>query len=271
MVRAKLPVLESRPLINPEMVPQVGFLGGDEGKLVHEEIQRKYSQFFAINQVSYKNNLAQGSTPFYVVAVNEIIRLQGFRVATLADLENILKLNALDLTCHYEDSALVLRSEKDPNSYLAQNLMKQIRVRNPEVKMPVMIPLAGLSLVQDSGSDYGLTFTLRGDAEMVYAEILNSQNGSFSPEGMDASIGLPRKLGKGNMTLYTRKEGLSRLYLYRDSDLYSGGEGLAGLGGNGRVVVVDGKTTANNSEAYIFPQIEQELIETGFIHAKKTI
>ena len=136
-------------------IPQVNYLSGDLGKQVHEEISSKYIYFSVVtNNITYdkKSDLVKGSKPFYVVAVNEVLRENALHTATPAEYEMILAANArnkklgLDLRGTYEDSALVLRTQSDLNEYLAKHLLSQLKKRNPKMKMPVMIPLTGFDL-----------------------------------------------------------------------------------------------------------------------------
>ena len=225
------------------------FLEGDFGREADKEIQGKYGKFNAINQIGYnkENGVVQGSNPFYVIAVNEVLRDKGLKIrtATQADLERMLKTGEMDLRGVYEDTALVLRNEKAPNEYLAKDLMKQVKSREPKQRMPVMIPLNGLELQKDSNSKDGLSFKLTDESQIIYVPVLNKPPGNFSSEDINKKTGLPEKLGKGNRTLYTRDSGLSRLYLFRYLGLSSDWYGLASSSSNGRVVLVGGEATAN--------------------------
>ncbi|MEK6852805.1 MAG: hypothetical protein AABX59_02910 [Nanoarchaeota archaeon] len=245
-----LPVYEARPLVDP-VVPIVGFFGGEQGKEVLKEFQERakadYNSAKALDILSYEDKLAKGSNPFAVVLLNQILRQEGLRTADQADLEEALRLNALPLKGHYEDTALVLRNDKESNKYLAEYLTAQVKERNPKIKMPVMTPLYGLELVNDQNSDYALSFKLRDDAEIIYAPILNKQ-GRFSSEDIDPGTGLPTKLGMGDRTLHTIQHGLSGLGLNRYLDVDSDWGNLANSSSDGRVVVVQegGEATAQN-------------------------
>jgi len=258
--RTKLPEFKGKSLIEiPKNVPQADFLRGDFGKAVLEEYKGRVSQDYdnskGLKVLSYSDGLVKGSNPFAVVLVNQILRQEGLRTATQADLEKILGTNAFDLTGTYEDSALVLRSEGDPNSYLAKDLHAQVNERlGKKAKLPVMIPLAGLNLVKDQDSDYGLAFKLRENSEIMYAPILNEKNGSkFSYENIDENTGLPKETGNGNRTLYTIKTGLSWLNLGWNLGLYSdwGDYGLAYSDGDGRVVAVSAEGASQNLGKYL--------------------
>jgi len=243
MVTNKLPQFKGKPLIEiPETVPRVNFLEGNFGEAVNEEVQGKYEGFDAISRVGTK-----GSNPFYCVAVNEVFRDQGLdlRTATQADLEKVLRTEALPLGGIYVDSGLALRNKGNHNEYFAKELMSQLRERNQD-EMPVMIPLYGLELEKDGDSVYGLSFKLRDDAEIIHAPILNSGGGNYSSEDVDKDIGLPRQLNGGDRRLWTGNSdsGLYGVYLNRNGGLYSNVDGLAFSDDFGRVVVLDGKDTA---------------------------
>ena len=237
MTKDSSPMVEAKPLIEiPKDIPHIGFFGGEAGKEINEAIRKDYKDIKALQIGNYSGNLIKGSSPFYAVAVQSRLP-PGMNVATQADLETAMKIGSMDFRNTYEDTGLVLRTEGDPNGYLANNLMKQVKERGKK-KMPVTIPLRSLSLERDSSSPHGLAFKLRDDAEIIYAPILNQGNGNFTSEDIDKKTGLPKKLGEGNRTLYTRNSGLSGLYLNRGLNFYSNYDGLANSYDNGRVVVL---------------------------------
>jgi hypothetical protein len=247
--KTKLPEFKGKPLIEiPAFIPTANFLEGDFGKAVLKEYQGRvkadYANAPALNVLSYNNGFVTGSNPFAVVLVNQIIGQEGLRTASQADLEIVSKTNALFLGGQYEDSALVLRTEGNPNEYLAKNLMAQIKARNSNAEMPAMVPLSELELVTYANSPHNLGFKLKENAQVFYDLSILNKNGNFSSEDIDFNTGLPKKTDKGNRTLYTRDSGLSRLYLYRYLDVGSDCGGLAVSGGGGRVVVVSAKGTS---------------------------
>ena len=242
----KLPVFKGKPLIEiPEFIPQAGFLEGDFGKAFFEEYNGRadadYNGNSVLNVLTYNDNVVKGSNPFAVILANQILREKGLGTATQADLERILRINALDLHGFYEDTALVLRTETNPNEYLAKNLAEQIKTRVG--KTPIVIPLNRLELINDSNSPHGLTFKLTDKSELIYVPILDGKNNGKSFSETGGKYGLPEKLREGNRTLYTRDSGLSRLDLARDLDLASAWGSLHDSDGNGRVVVVSGEAT----------------------------
>ena len=236
--------------IEQEQKPE--FLEGKLGKYVNEEIQAKYGKFSVINTVGYKkfSRTVKGSTPFYVVAVNEVLRNNGInlRTANQAELEKALREGSLNLKGHYEDSGLILRSGEEPNSYLAQKLLKQQRklgFSEGRLPYPLMIPLTELELRDDGNSEYGLAFDLMEGGNVILADILSEYNNKRTFSKTDRGTGLPSevddyyksKYGSGEgRTLYTRNSGLSRLCLYRSLDLGSGDDVLAYSSDDGRVV-----------------------------------
>lgn len=247
MTKAKF---QGKPMIEiPEFVPSICFLEGDFGKEVSKEVDSRYKGFNAVKGIgSYSNGgVVQGSNPFYAVAVNEVIRSEGLRTATQADLEKAIKTGVLPLRGQYEDTGLVLRTEGEPNSYLASHLMKQVKARESK-RMPVMIPLAGLDLEKDSNSPYGLAFKLRDDVELIYAPILKKFGSHFSSADIDEKTGLPKKLREGWRYLSTRKKGLSRLIIGSIlGEIYSKVGDLQESYDDGRVVVIAPEAQEINS------------------------
>lgn len=230
----------------PAFILQIGFLEGDFGKAFLEEYQGRVSADYAnlktLNVLRYDNKVVKGSNPFAVVLANQILRQEGLRTATQADLEKALNLGVMPLKATYVDTGLVLRTEEDKNfsmnAPLARDLARQVKARGIKFssKNPVMIPLTGLE-IETAGNVYGLTFRLRENAE-IYEAIILREGGSFDSKDIDEKTGLPAKLTNGNRKLYTRNSGLSRLCLVD-------GLGLASVNGfldvsyeYGRVVVV---------------------------------
>ena len=235
---------------------QIGFLEckfGEEFLVEYQgRVERDYRNNKNLRILTESNGLVVGSNPFAVVLADQILREEKLRVATQADLEKALRLQTLDLSGTYEDTGLVLRSEAYPNSYLAGDLTKQLRARDPKVQYPVLLNPRDLSLRLDAASPYDLAFKLREDASPVYALVLNSPNGSkFSSLNIDESTGLPKQVGEGDRVLYTRDSGLSRLYLNWFLVLDSYGVDLADLGGGGRVVVISGEATQKNHKWFL--------------------
>lgn len=263
--KSRFSKFEGKPLIKLlEIIPTAGFLDGNFGKDVLKEYQgrvkRDYAKAPVLNVLDYEDGVVKGSNPFAVVLVGSIVGQDGLRVATQADLERAIKCDALPLRGQYEDTGLVLRSEGEPNSYLARHLMQQIRARNSKAEMPSVIPLSGLELVTDQNSPHGLAFKLKDNAAITYGASVLSKDGAFTSEDVDETIGLPTKIGQGDRNLYTRNSGLSRLYLCRSLDLDSRYDNLALSNGLGRVVVVSAEGTSQKIAGYL-AQLEAERAE----------
>ena len=223
-----------KPLIEmPKNIPSVSFVTDKE--LLKEYNGRVKSDFdnnSALRVLGYDNGVMTGSNPFAVALVNSIVAPLNYRVASQADLEKALSLNALPFQGQYEDSALVLRSRSNPNEYLAGNLADQVEKRGYNLKKPLVIPLSGLEVVKDDKSQHGLAFKLTDKSQIIVAPILSSDNGSYIDSSqMDAETGLPTcvfpKSRSGNRQLWTRDSGLSRLYLNGSLDVYSNYDDLA--------------------------------------------
>ena len=223
------------------------FLSGDFGRDFLDEYQGRaqtdYKNADVLNILRTDKDIVKGSNPYAVVLANKILRQEGLRTATPADVERILKSGDLALGGVYIDTALVLRNEDEPNKYLAGDLIKQLGKK----KLPVMIPLAGLDLRVDSNAPMELAFNIREDAQVIYDKILNSENENFNSEDINEKTGLPKKLGKGNRAFYTRDSGLSGFCLGRDSFLDSGNGYLDYSVDDGRVVVTDAEGIARKN------------------------
>jgi len=176
----------------------IGFLKGIFGLWFLGEYQRRmkveYDDIPSLDVLSYNTNkgVVQGSNVPSVVLANEILRQEGLRTASQADLENALRNKSIDLNGFYVDTSLILRSRSEPNSYLAGNLMKQIQSRNGHQGPPFMIPLNGLELRIDFDSlPCLLAYNLTKKSEIIYAPILD-KTGVFYLEEVDEKNGIPK-------------------------------------------------------------------------------
>lgn len=239
MVKSTFPVSKARSLIEiPKEIPQIGYFGSDAGSEINDSIRKDYKGISALQVGKYSSDIVRGSNSFYAVAVQNRLPA-GVRVASQSDLERAMKLGVMDFRGTYEDTGLVLRSNDNPNSYLAGNLMTQVQERlGKKVKFsgPMLINLYDLELAKDQNSPYGLAFKLKDDAELTPAPILSGKNNQKLFSETDESTGLPKELGEGSRTLYTGDSGLSRLYLNRSLNLNSYNNNLASSYDDGRVV-----------------------------------
>ncbi len=267
------------PLVPKDIsFPEISELRGEFGKEVLEEYkgraEKDYGNASALKILSYSDGVVKGSNPFAVVLINNIVRQNGLRTATPADLEKALNLG-IDLTGTYEDSALVLRSKEEPNAYLAKSIADQVALRG-NAEYPVMIPLVGFDLTKDADSPHNLGFKLREDAQIIPAGIL-SKDGAFKSEDVDLATGLPTKLGEGNRYSYTRNSGLSGLYLNRNLNLWSDGVNLASSYSDGRVRIVSGEAASQKALAEYFTKLEKikdaqiSLITEKYLKAKEML
>ena len=127
--KGEVPKVEEKPVIVTPRLVQPRFLEGDFGRQVNDEIQSRYKGVDALSKSSFEDGVVKGSNPLYVVAVNQVIRSDGLRTATPADLGKIIDNEILDLRGFYEDCGLVLRNQEEPNKYLAnwEQLVSNIR------------------------------------------------------------------------------------------------------------------------------------------------
>ena len=196
--------------------------------------------------------IAKGSNPYYAALINTIFREQGIRTATQADLENILTNKILDLNGTYEDSGIVLRSLTKPNEYLAKQIGEQIAKlqgkKTGKLELPIYTSTCYLELTNDPNSPSKLGLKILDDAELIYAPILNSPNqNKFSSSDIDVATGLPKKVGNGDRTLWTRSDGLSWLCLLRGLSLVSSLDSLDYSSENGRVICASTPQSAKHA------------------------
>ena len=241
-----------------QITKKYSFLEGELAREVHDWIQKTYPDFPNITKINYDSNdkIIKGSNPFYVTAVNDYFRKNNLeiRTASQAELEQILKSNSLELEKHYEDTSLVLRTEDEPNKYLAKNLAGQIKKRQ-KIKLPLMIPLRGLTLKQDSNSPHKYSFQLTNEVEIIYSDKLAHENNGKKFDEAD-EYGLPVFNENGKRTFYTRNDGLSGLCLGGDLGLGAHYDLLAYSAALGRVVLVSPEG-AQNFEGYV-SRLKQE-------------
>jgi len=246
---------QEMPVVNPVTNPTLqntggfntdnsncSFLEGDFGKTVLEEynqlVQSEYQNISSLRKLSFADNVAKGSNPFSFVLLNRVLQNHGRWVARPADLERALENGAIDLSGTYGDSGLVLRTENNPNEYLAKNLASQVKGKGYNVGGDtVMIPLAGLEISYDSSSPYDLIFQLTDSSEIIYAPQLNKTNHGKKFNGADDK-GLPAFENNGSRTLYSNEEnGICRLCRYRVHDLVARIDDLTISFSDGRVIV----------------------------------
>ena len=216
------------------------FLEGDFGKQILDEytqlVKNEYQNVSDLQKLSFENNVVEGSNPFAFVLLNKVLQNHGKWIARPTDLERALEEKSINLKGTYGDSGLVLRSNTDPNQYLAQNLIAQIEQRE-ELQSPLMIPLEGLILKYDSSSPNDLSFQLTDFTELIYAPQLDKTNHGKKFNNGDEQ-GLPIFDKNGSRKLYSNEgEGLCRLCRGRVLGLGARNRNLSNSDSYGRVIV----------------------------------
>ena len=232
-----------KPLIQiPEVTSLATFLQGDGAQAFLKEFnataKEKYGDVARnIRVLRYDKDakIIRGSNPFAVVHADNILKSQGIRVATMADLEKGL-IAGFDLERTYEDTDLVLKSRSEPNKYLATNLADQLDARGTKLgKNPLVVQLRGLQLVRDANSDYGLSFKLTDESKATEATQLVEENNGKTLKKLDENHMIILD-AEGYLCTYPRKTGLLRVCLYRY--IFSSNEFFAYSDATGRVAFV---------------------------------
>lgn len=153
-----------------------------------------------------RGQIFDGGDPFSCVLVGDIIRPQGFRIATLSDIEEITREESnQDLADRgpsgVKDCGILLWTQG--NGFIYEDLARQVRERQ-EMEGPVLLNLSDLALRREDNSPYGMAFDLRYSAKPLDASILQRLDGDryfrgsfFRSKDVDLETGLPKRLRVG--------------------------------------------------------------------------
>lgn len=224
---------EQKPTPTTPIIKPTGDLSFVIDKKMYEEIFDYLNKTFPAHKevLSGKlsfDNVMKGSNPYISVGVDMFLKKQnlGYRTATQRDLETNLEM----FKEAYEDTGLALRSISEPNKSQADYLYNQIRKSNPKLKFPIFVELRDLEL------DSNLNFNLTQESRYKIADCLNWENGTNFSQTDD--FGLPKEKDKNSSRqIWTMKNGLVRLCLNRNLDLYSNIVNLSNSNDIGRVVL----------------------------------
>ena len=207
----------------------------NEGLAHYNEKARK-----SLNVLLDRNGEIAGCNSFVPLEIRKYLP-KGTRLSTMADLGRATEINPEFLRGFFSDTGLGLRTAGDSqreNDLLAKILAKQLGKRGITLRTPKVIYFDALDLKENKDSAYGLVYGLNERAKL-------GENIIDAPELMrDMKFrtmdkrGIPIEDKNGKRTCYTRKDGLSRFYLYRYSVLFSNDGDLADSSDDGRVVVV---------------------------------
>ena len=143
----------------------------------------------------------------------------------------------IDPSSTYEDLGIVVYPKEGANPGLYKHLREQVKTKFKDVSLKKPFIITGLAnVIRVSDVEYGLGLDLNELTEVYNVPILSKDDGNFSFEDKQLQkTGFPSKLGKGNRTLYTTKDGVRGFNRGRYLDLDARGGFLASSGGNGRV------------------------------------
>jgi hypothetical protein len=202
------------------------------------------------NGISYDKQTQTliGSNVFAAAKIDSKLRPLGIRVANLRDLGRP-EVMAMVKDKYYTDTpTLVLRSTTDSyekNLPIIKQLVQATEEVNGQLQLPIMVTGFDVKIKQDNG--YGITIVPREDFKAVSDSRLKGEHNGKRFSEVD-ELGLPKFDSNGSRTWYARSNGLSRLYLSRSLNLYSGNVSLADSFDGGRVVVVSAEGTSQNLE-----------------------
>jgi len=213
-----------------EKYPKIRFIFPEEQSRFEGSIKQFSGKAYDSLNIP-KDGSLNGSNVWKVLWLNQT----GIRTATVPEIYSAID-NGMNLRGKYEDGReVILRSNGDScskNDYLAQQLASDLHLTtfdNPYI-------VKGLKIKPDEKSFYGLSF-LVDTAEVIEAKDFHYKNNrkKFTRINEDYSIEFN---DEGTRTLYTRKDGLSRLFVSGVCGLSSNDFHLAYSYDLGRVVVV---------------------------------
>ena len=190
-----------------------------------------------LSKFGAQNGELTNSNPFMLVALQNSGLLDGARIATRQDLETASRISPHIFSGNYIDFGLSLRTPRDsyrPNDLLAETLGKELKQRRIKLGNGKLIPISALRLRENSDSEYGLVFDLSEDAE-----------------GLENLFQFKWD--------YMREQGLAGAYLDWGGWGSDSG-GLAGSGGDGRVVVVSDESAPSQRSD---EQKEEEILRAA--------
>ena len=161
----------------------------------------------------------------------------------------------------YEDLGLIVYPNKGVNEKLWQYLREQVQGNFPKVNLRKPFVITGLAnVIKNPSLEHELGLELNELTEAYNVPILIKGDGSFTSQDPQLQkTGFPSKLGKGNRTLYTAKDGLRRLVRFRGLDLGAWYADLANSCDGGRVNVVKNFSSGNLDE--LVAKLEQERLK----------
>ena len=231
-------------------VSKVSFLADEDMlKAYQERIKTKYNSKGArksLDVFTFNDGVIKGSNSFANV------ELASEHLATPYQVLYASELNPDFFRGNYEDLGLVLRTNGDsyqPNDHNAKHLYEQLKHRGitPTEESPVMIPLRGLKLQEDSNSSYGLVHLLTDESRdlIVQAPEFSHQNHGKKFNVVDER-GVPIFDEQGTRTFYARQGGLGGVFLGRGLGLGSDWDRyIASSSAGGRVAVVENFSSGN--------------------------
>jgi len=226
---------------------------------VYKAVEKGAAEKFGVDSRAYKTitnrMVAENGTgsQFFFNTETGLYLPEGVRVSGVDDLARINS-NApefFDGTFYTDTPELVLRTAKasyEQNTQILEGLVSQVRQTGHEFSPERPLLISGLELVGDDNSQnpYGLQLKLTDKTTIQTDERFAHGKNSIP-------------FGNGSKTLWTKKDGLSGVYLSRNGRVDSNDGGLAGSSGDGRVVSFD-ERSESHAEGVEFENLEREYL-----------
>lgn len=239
------------PLVDSPEIFQLGRNDDGLGREAVKVMKKRFGDHKYLQVVVQKKQPIQGSNPYIRFALGHIAReLYGNNIQLISPAISELALRngkLPDAANTYEDLGVVVYSLKGPNEQLAKHLVEKAKERNIEVKFPMVFH--GLKTVTDDKFPDGLRLDLDDIAVAYHVPILLQGTSKFKSNDSSLVVnGFPSKLGEGDRTLYTAKDGLRGLCRGRDLGIGAFIVDLPYSSEAGRVSFVKGAALQNLEE-----------------------
>lgn len=229
--------------------PTSGFRAYIAGSDLYKEVEQATAAKFGKDSRAYAtimkgiNTVNATGSQFFFNNEAGLYLPRGQRVATFEDLDEISKHDNrqfFDGSFYTDTPELVLRTEIPSwmnNTQILEHLVSQTRERGLEFSSENPLVLSGLELVSDDNQDnfYGILANITDETK--------TRNDPRFAYGNDQI-----NLGNKSRKLWTKENGLSRVFLGRDGDVVSSSGDLSVSYDLGRVVIFDAEGVTNENE-----------------------
>ncbi len=219
-----------------EKIPKL--ISGNDALKVYNSLS--YQTRIGLNLINYQGKLTMvGSTPIAVANLDSFAKGDNTRTPNLRDLSRSEVMELIDKEYYIDARDLIVRSIRDSDQPKNNSLLKTIyelaEQKLGKISGPFMISGFRFVLDKEDNNGYGLIILPTSGFSVIGDERFGGKyNGQVFSEVDE--FGIPRFDKEGKRNWWAKKDGLSRICLVKNLDLYSGNECLTDSCDKGRVV-----------------------------------